>query len=195
MAITPPNKEGGLERERVVYAALTLLDEAGFAGLSLRKLAARLHVQAAALYWHFKDKQDLIDAMAGEIMRQEFNAVPDVLPDWRITLTYIAHAQRRALMRYRDGAEVIAHANMRKSFNADKREKLLTHLQTYGFSTDLALTSLFSIVRYTLGCAFEEQADPRTVNGTPPLFDPDVLYEAGLSIILEGVATRLSAKD
>ena len=45
-----------LTREKVVRTALRLLDKVGLDGLTLRKLAAELRVQAPALYWHFKNK-------------------------------------------------------------------------------------------------------------------------------------------
>jgi AcrR family transcriptional regulator len=53
-----------LDRATVVRAALRLLDEVGLHGLSLRKVASELGVQAPALYWHFKNKQELLDEMA-----------------------------------------------------------------------------------------------------------------------------------
>ena len=53
-----------LDREHVVRVALRLLDEAGLDGLTLRRLAAELDVKAPALYWHFANKQDLLDHMA-----------------------------------------------------------------------------------------------------------------------------------
>ena len=51
----------GLSRDTVVRAALELLDEVGLADLTLRGVAERLGVQAPALYWHVRNRQDLID--------------------------------------------------------------------------------------------------------------------------------------
>src|SRR5262245_36093000 len=53
-----------LDRETVVRTALRVLDEVGLEGLTLRRIAAELDVQAPALYWHFKNKQELLDEMA-----------------------------------------------------------------------------------------------------------------------------------
>lgn len=53
-----------LQRDTVVRAALTLLNEVGLDGLTTRRLAERLGVQQPALYWHFKNKQALIGALA-----------------------------------------------------------------------------------------------------------------------------------
>ena len=57
-----------LTRDTVLRAALELLDEVGIDGLSTRKLAERLGVQSPTLYWHFKNKGELLDAMAEAIM-------------------------------------------------------------------------------------------------------------------------------
>ena len=54
----------GLSKAGIVQAALGVLDEAGFDGLTVRAVAGRLGVQAPALYWHVRDKQELIDEMA-----------------------------------------------------------------------------------------------------------------------------------
>ncbi|PZR71867.1 MAG: TetR family transcriptional regulator, partial [Stutzerimonas stutzeri] len=53
-----------LKQEHIIEAAFRLLDESGIEGVSLRKLACNLGIRAPSLYWHFKSKQALIDAMA-----------------------------------------------------------------------------------------------------------------------------------
>ena len=67
-----------LDRAQVVTAAIELLDEVGLDGLTLRRLAQELGVQAPALYWHFKDKQELLDQMMVTISATE---APVELPD------------------------------------------------------------------------------------------------------------------
>ncbi|GGP13483.1 TetR family transcriptional regulator [Nonomuraea glycinis] len=46
----------GITREKVVAAALELLDEKGIEGVTVRALAERLDVRAPALYWHLRNK-------------------------------------------------------------------------------------------------------------------------------------------
>ncbi|HEX8806526.1 MAG TPA: TetR family transcriptional regulator, partial [Candidatus Aquilonibacter sp.] len=60
----------GLSRETIVQAALELLNELGIDGLTVRALASRLGVRAPTLYWHVKNKQELLDEMATEVWRQ-----------------------------------------------------------------------------------------------------------------------------
>src|SRR5579859_157579 len=213
-------QERGLERERIVETALELLAEVGFSGLTLRRLAARLGVQAAALYWYFKNKQDLIDAMATRIITSEFRAVPPAAADWRALLTHVARTNRRALLLYHDGAQILAHANMpQQPVMLKGLEQLLRRLARQGFSTELSMSSFFIIIRFTLGCVFEEQADPRSsatragqhayiqqlakvyptvaegfkVSMAQRQHNPDWHFERGLEIILAGIQTQLDA--
>jgi AcrR family transcriptional regulator len=56
-----------LDRAQVVRAALALVDEVGLDGLTMRRLAERLGIQAASLYKHVKDKDELLVLLADEI--------------------------------------------------------------------------------------------------------------------------------
>ncbi len=52
-----------LTRERIVQAALDLVNEQGLAGCSTRRLGERLGCEAMSIYHHFKSKQHLLDAL------------------------------------------------------------------------------------------------------------------------------------
>jgi len=58
----------GLTRERVTGAALELLDSDGLDGLSMRGVADRLGVKAASLYWHVRDRRELLDLVAASVL-------------------------------------------------------------------------------------------------------------------------------
>ena len=227
MAQAASGKDGGrgagLERDVIVAEALLLLDEVGFQGLTLRRLADRLKVKAAALYWHFENKQDLIDAIAERIMVSEYERrkSPDMANlSWRELLKTVAYTNRDALMRYRDGAQLMAHARMGQSNMLDGMELLLTSLAKQGLTPEEALVGFFIVVRFTLGFVFEEQADPRSreqlaerrdhVNelaGRYPMIArsftlfkekgiaaPDYMFEQGLTAILDGIEYKLQKR-
>ena len=59
-----------IDRAQVADTALRLLNEVGLDGLTLRAIAKELGVQAPALYWHFKNKQALLDEMATVMYRR-----------------------------------------------------------------------------------------------------------------------------
>lgn len=66
-----PDRESeaaGLSREAAIAAALDLLDEGGSEGFSMRALGDRLGVRAASLYWHFRDKEQLLDGLVVSLL-------------------------------------------------------------------------------------------------------------------------------
>jgi AcrR family transcriptional regulator len=97
-----PKGEG---REQVVAAALDLLDDAGLDGLTMRALAERMGVRAAALYWHVRDKEELLGLLAEAILAEVREPAPD-LP-WRTQLEAFAADFRRVLRSHRDAARIV----------------------------------------------------------------------------------------
>ena len=68
-------------RQEVIAAALELLAEEGYAGASLRKLAARLGIAQPSLYHYFRTKEDLVEQVLDTYVKKMFAAVgPEDLP-------------------------------------------------------------------------------------------------------------------
>jgi TetR/AcrR family tetracycline transcriptional repressor len=151
-----------LARESVVRVALTLLDEVGLDGLTVRRLAERLGVQNPALYRHFKNKQDLLDAMARAMVADAFvgTGLPATGEYWMEWLADVATRFQRTLLAYRDGARVIGLADLSGSDLLATQEMALRVLTVAGFDLRAALVSVVAIFDYALGAAFEEQTDP-----------------------------------
>lgn len=151
-----------LQREAVVRVALALLNEVGLERLTVRRLAERLGVQNPALYWHFKKKQELLDEMARTMLADAFAGIepPATNEMWADWLAEVAERFHLALLIHRDGARVIATADLVGSALPVIQEMALSILTTAGFDLRTALMSVVAIFDYTLGAAFEEQADP-----------------------------------
>ncbi len=98
--------EPALDQSQIVQAALVLLDEAGFDGLTMRNLAKKLGVQAASLYWHVRNKQDLLSLLAEEICAPMHE--PDRTLPWQNQLEAMAIEYRQVLLAHRDAAQVLA---------------------------------------------------------------------------------------
>ncbi|MDX2545159.1 TetR/AcrR family transcriptional regulator [Streptomyces sp. WI04-05B] len=58
----PERREEPLSRERIVEAAIELLDAEGEGGLTFRALARRLATGPGAIYWHVTGKDELLGA-------------------------------------------------------------------------------------------------------------------------------------
>lgn len=148
-----------LNRRTMAAAALDLLDEVGLEGLTLRLLATKLKVQAPAIYWHFKSKQDLMDEMASAVLRAgiaQIRTVPGAKWD-RWAMAY-GKGMRRMLLLHRDGAKMMSGTRLTDDALYVQMEAALRTLVNAGFSTYLAAVALSTIYSYVVGFVIEEQA-------------------------------------
>jgi AcrR family transcriptional regulator len=69
-ASSAPRREEALSRDRIIGAAIELLDISGEGGLTFRALSERLATGAGAIYWHIANKSDLLTAACDAIVAQ-----------------------------------------------------------------------------------------------------------------------------
>jgi TetR/AcrR family transcriptional regulator, tetracycline repressor protein len=202
-----------LDRKKVVRTALRLLDKVGLDGLTLRRLATELRVQAPALYWHFKNKQELLDEMAtfviADSMREMLPHEDGQWPEWG---AYFGNGIRRMLLRYRDGAKMLSGTYLTDSSLFAGMELALRKFVDAGFSPREAISAYRTIYCYAVGFTIEEQAvcprpgkrDPRydltkraqridpekfplTLAAGEEMYQFDQQFEQGLRIIIRGL--------
>lgn len=140
-------------------AALELLDEVGLEGLTVRAVAGRLGVQAPALYWHVRNKQDLLDEMATEIWRRitaEFAGARS-LP-WKVAMRVSATITRRTLLAHRDGAKVFSGTYLTDVDVLEQQEEGLAWITEQGFTLEAAVRAWSLLYNFTIGFTIEEQA-------------------------------------
>ena len=147
-----------LDPALVVRVALKLLDEVGLDGLTLRRLAAELGVQAPALYWHFANKRELLDHMA-QAIAEECTVELDI-EEWDEALAAYARARRRGLLAHRDGARV-ASGNRPVAAMFPTVEWAIGRLVEAGFTALEAFRSLVTIDTFVTGFVTEEQAEQK----------------------------------
>jgi len=125
-----------LDARTIATAALPLLDDGGVDGLTMRKVAAALGVQAPALYWHVKNKRELLDAMARVLFVSAVDGLeaPRRGTDWQDWLAELAGRLRKTLLRYRDGGRVLAGTNVSDDSMWRVTELTLRTLEDAGFS-------------------------------------------------------------
>ncbi|WDO06579.1 TetR/AcrR family transcriptional regulator C-terminal domain-containing protein [Streptomyces murinus] len=204
-----------LDRARVAETALRLLNEVGLDGLTLRAIAKELDVKAPALYWHFKDKQALLDEMATQMYRRMV-ASTELEPGdtWQERLLKINRGLRTALLDYRDGARVFSGSLFTGTDHAPALEANLRLLLDAGMTLVQAVDAGRTAHAYTIGFVTEEQgmhplpsdekarADitdrarrmsdhPLAAAAGELLFDDyDRQFEEGLAVVLAGIGTR-----
>ncbi len=64
-----------LSKERIVEAAIEILDASGESALTFRALTARLATGSGAIYWHVANKNDLLAAAADDVIARVMTEV------------------------------------------------------------------------------------------------------------------------
>jgi TetR/AcrR family transcriptional regulator, tetracycline repressor protein len=149
-----------VNRAIVVEAGLKLLNEAGLEPLTLRRLAKELKIQAPTLYWHFQSKEALIDAVATLVLAE---GAPGLVPsksanDWKTWVNTFGIGLRQTLLKYRDGARVVAGSRLTDTVFMETTELIGSRLVEAGFSVRKAVVLLSTVYTFTISFVIEEQA-------------------------------------
>jgi TetR/AcrR family transcriptional regulator, tetracycline repressor protein len=207
-----------LTRDNIVAEAVALLNEDGLEKLSLRKLAARLGISAPTLYWHVKDKRELLDLMVERIFKdyRERNPLPLENPpgSWHERVGWFMRLRYLALIETRDAPLVMA-GNRPTEAMLPYIERWLSLWIEAGFSHQEAFRTIMAVSNFIVGSALEYQAEAeraamrRNAQRVSPfdgkdayphlkqaviegrsLPDPHAPFETGLALILEGLRRR-----
>ncbi|WP_405676490.1 TetR/AcrR family transcriptional regulator C-terminal domain-containing protein [Streptomyces sp. NBC_00048] len=192
----------------MIDAAMTLLDEAGLDELTTRKLAERLGLRVGAIYWHVKNKDELLAELADRIVGE---ALAEPLPDMSTTdqLETTAMALRRAMLDHRDGARLVAGYAVPGSNSLALADRLIGIARTAEVPLPLAAHACDALLSYTTGFVLQEQQQPPgatasgadealELSGLPHLAellaagipDRETAFSAGLRLITAGVIAK-----
>lgn len=149
-----------VNRDMAISAGLKLLNEVGLEQLTLRLLGRELKIQAATLYWHFKSKQELMDAMATMVLAEgagHFVPARDSR-DWCVWAASFGTGLRKTLLAYRDGAKMVAGTRLTDTTYMKTAERIAAKFIESGFNVRETVVLLSTIYNYTLSFVMEEQA-------------------------------------
>lgn len=162
-------------REPVVRAALQLLDREGLEGFTLRKVAAEIGVQAPTLYWRFRNKQDLVDEMATQVLLDvgaELAKAP--LPRaWPELTRLVARTLRAMLLSYRDGARMVAGTRVRSPEVYRHMEASLRVFADAGIAPGEAALCFKTVTDFVIGFTIEQQAVVSKTGERTPGYEPE----------------------
>lgn len=202
---------GRLNRAEVLRVAMTLLETTGLQALTMRALAAELGVQVGGLYWHFADKQALLDAMSDELLAGV--QPPDETLPWLDQLRALARSVRAATMSRRDGGLLLAGRFSPLEHTVRTGALTVEVLVRGGIPPERAGAASFAMLYYILGHAIEEQARtdlvaqgqwPEVIAGLDEAGRPDLAtsfrafdaqsseerFERGLELFVTGIAAE-----
>ncbi|GAB4505703.1 MAG: TetR/AcrR family transcriptional regulator [Anaerolineales bacterium] len=131
------HSETGL-REEILKAAMLMFIQQGYHGLAMRQIAEAVGVSKAALYYHFKDKEELFLAMLISYLNEmeaELDRITSGTESCREKILQFIHyvlsqpAERRALIRLASQEMGQLSADARKTFNRVYRKKFIEKVE------------------------------------------------------------------
>src|SRR5262249_55628948 len=154
-----------LTKTAVVDQALKLADADGTEALTIRRLADQLGVTPMAIYWHFKNKEQLLSATADHVLRE---VRPDVDPaaPWDRRLRGMVEALLRG-MRQHPSAPALLMAADKSGVEALDRatEAALELLSQAGFSLAEGFQIAASVLHDVIGLV---EREPGRLPGMSP---------------------------
>lgn len=143
-------ERGALSRERIVRAAVRLIERDGADAVSMRRVAAELGVGTMSLYNHVPNKAALLDGVAEFIMADmAFAADPD--DDWRDQARALARRFREIAGRYPRSVLVVITRQPRSSVGLLPVELALAAVRQAGFDDRVAVRLVRTFVSFILG--------------------------------------------
>ncbi|MFD9001805.1 TetR/AcrR family transcriptional regulator [Streptomyces sp. NPDC059582] len=146
-----------LTKKQIVDTAIELLDEEGLEGLNMRALGKRLSSAATAVYWHVKNKDNLV-LLAGDQVWDEIE-LPDLAAvDWRAAAVRMATGLHAMLARHPWLVQAMGSHVIYGPGKARHDDRILAVYETAGFTGPEADRASAAVFTYVLGSALAASA-------------------------------------
>lgn len=213
-------ERGSISREEILAAAMSLAAKLGVDGVSMPKLARSLGIGVTSIYWYFRSKEELLEALTAEAARTFSERLAEIPRcDWRDYLARI-FTKIRAVLREDDLLCDLLYARGTR-LNAEALgyvwpdvEACLASMTEAGFAPEDALHNYYALSHFTRGCVVLERqmrragAPMRSPSPDPERFPQlaqlipthtlrgvtDAAFAAGLALIIAGVSANLDLR-
>jgi len=216
----PAQRRIPLTRERVLDAAMKLADQSGLEGLSMRKLGQALGVEAMAVYYHFANKERVLDGIVDLVFAEI--ELPQAGAEWKPAMRQRAISVRDALLRHRWAIGLMESRTNPGPANLRHHDAVIGCLRAAGFDMAATATAYSLLDSYIYGFAltkmnlpFEDTSDIVQMSETmlapfapgeyqnladfisehamQPGYDYADEFEYGLDVILDGLERARNA--
>jgi AcrR family transcriptional regulator len=209
-----------LSRDRVIEAALRIMDEEGLDAVSMRRVGRELGVEAMSLYHHVRDKEDLLQGIR-ELVLSEF-LDPGSEGDWEVRARQAARSWRRILRTHPHMMVLISESKRFAMTPTSLRptETALRLLREVGLPEDDAVQAFCALGGFIVGFVMfeigmtrasgseEQPQTPEALMATLPADefpcfassvaylmqgDIDQRFEYGLDLMIAGIRSKAGA--
>lgn len=203
-----------LDREQIATAGLRIVDEEGADALSLRRLADELGVAPMSIYWHVKDKAEVLELIGHQVFAEI--EIPALRGDWRDQLRDLHRAMLAGVLGHPNTTDILIGRARYGPGGLALFERILSILLAAGFSPESAFDAYSSLYLFTLGFTATAGRSPefreiqrqgvlylgtlpedkfpaiRTVAPVIGRRSLDEQFELALDVVVEGIAARLT---
>jgi TetR/AcrR family transcriptional regulator, tetracycline repressor protein len=208
----PRRKPRDLTRDKVINAALALIDKTGADAVSMRGVAAALGVTPMALYNHFSSKRDLLSAVAESVIAgADFDGGR---AHWRDRVCHCFEVLRRLCLRHPGMPRLLEFEGTAPVSVFAPMEISLRALREAGLDDVSSVRAYFLLVGFTLAqAAYQTRPIPhlepsvkirtKRIAGRnytaierlelPSAWDFDASFAFGISLVLSGIEATVAS--
>lgn len=193
-----------LDRPTIQTATIDILNDKGLEALSMRALAQKLDVKAASLYFHFKNKNDLMEVIAELISARVYDRL-EAMNHYDFNI--LAHILREELKRVNDSPKIFENTY---PFTPNRTKLIVIAIQLF---RELGVDESHLTVAGNMGNNFvlsyvaDEQYFARAEQREMPkefadhlpspidMANPDQAFDYGLTVFLNGLKSMTVSHD
>ncbi len=143
-----------LSRDRIVAAALDIIDREGLPALNMRRLADDAGVRPMTLYHHFPNKGAILDAVGEAIAAGALSQGRPIRGDWRDEVRALFGGLHELVQAHPRALPLISGAVLRAPSGRRWMEELMRVLLAAGFTSDEAARAYHLLGGFTLGLGY-----------------------------------------
>jgi AcrR family transcriptional regulator len=175
-----------LTRERIISAAVELIESEGVDALSMRRLAAQLGSGVMSLYNHIPGREALLDGVAEHVM-SGIDVTTDPGASWEDQVRGQARAFRQVARAYPRCTMVVVSRPATSAVELRPIEQALATLRSAGFGGDDAIRVVRAFVAYVVGSLLREVGVAPGLVPQRPLSQDQAVLQADRPIALDPV--------
>ncbi|MEV4918942.1 TetR/AcrR family transcriptional regulator C-terminal domain-containing protein [Streptomyces tirandamycinicus] len=150
-----PGPREPLSRDRIIGAALVIIDEEGVEALSMRRIAARLGVQAMSLYNHVRGKDDILDGVT-EFITDDMRMPRRMAGGWEEGIRDLSYGFRRASLRHPRACELVLMRQLSTPTALAPVDTMIAMMLDHGFDEEVAVHVLRLFISFQVGTLLQE---------------------------------------
>ncbi len=147
-----------LTGKNIASRALKLTDRIGIEAFSIRKLAEELNAGTMSVYYYFKSKEAIIDAMVDEIFGEI--ALPPEDMDWKAAIRIRCESTREVLNRHKWASSFMESRKNPGPLTLKHHDAMIGCFIKAGFSIDLVARAVAVTDAFVYGFALQEASLP-----------------------------------